>query len=241
MIRRLKRDVLKQLPPVTRQVIAIPTELHDLLLAELDEYKQFMSLRISLKALAKTAAKHKDDREFRFKIMTLRDQVRMSFNNLSLLRKRTAVAKIPSVISHLSDTMEETDGKVVVFAHHIEVIEKIHEAFKGVSVAIYGKVDQSKRKDIVDRFQSDPSVRLFVGGLRAAGTGITLTASHHAVFAELDWVPAMLAQSEKRIDRIGQEHPMLIQYVVFDNSLDAYMAKRIVAKQMVIEEAVGDK
>ena len=97
------------------------------------------------------------------------------------------------------------------------------------------------RQAAVDRFQGDPDCRVFVGGILAAGVGITLTASAHVVFAELDWVPGNVAQAEDRCHRIGQTDRVLVQHLVIDGSLDARMAHMIVDKQAVIDAALDDE
>jgi SWI/SNF-related matrix-associated actin-dependent regulator 1 of chromatin subfamily A len=95
------------------------------------------------------------------------------------------------------------------------------------------------KQQSVDRFQRDPKCKLFVGSITAAGVGITLTAASYVLFAELDWRPAMVAQAEDRLHRIGQKESVLVQHVVFDGSLDANMAKKIVEKQEIIDKAIG--
>lgn len=94
------------------------------------------------------------------------------------------------------------------------------------------------RQAAVDAFQGDPNVRVFIGSITAAGVGITLTASSHVVFAELDWVPGNLTQAEDRCHRIGQRESVLVQHLVLDGSLDARMAKILVRKQEIIDKAL---
>jgi hypothetical protein len=68
--------------------------------------------------------------------------------------------------------------------------------------------------------------------------GITLTAASHVVFGELDWVPGNVTQAEDRAHRIGQKESVLVQHLVLEGSLDATMARRIVRKQEVIDQAL---
>jgi len=79
---------------------------------------------------------------------------------------------------------------------------------------------------------------LFIGNMKAAGVGLTLTASSHVVLIELDWCPSNIAQAIDRCHRIGQKDSVLAQYLVLEGSLDATMAKRIVEKQKVITKAL---
>jgi hypothetical protein len=112
------------------------------------------------------------------------------------------------------------------------------QEFGSEAVCLVGDTPMIERQAAVDRFQKDPSCKLFVGSIMAAGVGITLTAAAHAIFLELDWVPGNVSQAEDRIHRIGQKESVLIQHLVLEGSLDAVMAKRIIAKQEIIERAL---
>src|SRR5205814_2290280 len=117
--------------------------------------------------------------------------------------------KIPDVIAHVNDVLE-SGSKVVVFAHHRDVIHAFMGEWGEDAVYITGETGMQSRQDAVDRFQSDPECRLFVGNIQAAGVGLTLTASAHVIFAELDWVPGNVTQAEDRC--IAQGEPVLTPY-----------------------------
>jgi hypothetical protein len=108
-----------------------------------------------------------------------------------------------------------------------------------------GETKMADRQAAVERFQSDPSCRLFIGSIGAAGVGHTLTAASTVLFAELDWVPGNVSQCEDRCHRIGQTGSVLVQHLVLEGSLDARMAEILVSKQSVIDSALdrvhGDK
>lgn len=110
------------------------------------------------------------------------------------------------------------------------------------AVKLTGEVTSSKdRQDAVDRFQNDPTCKLFVGSIGAAGVGHTLTAAATVIFAELDWVPANISQAEDRCHRIGQQDHVLVQHLVLDGSLDARMVEMLVQKQEIADKALdGD-
>lgn len=217
MIRRQKADVLKDLPPKTRQVIALPpVDGVDQLGAEIKAMVERMGFD---KAVANLQGFSPD------------------FAEIAAVRRDTAIAKIPFVIGHVKDLLESVD-KVIVFGHHQQVIKEIAEAFKG-SVSISGKTPQHKRQGIVDKFQTDPDCRVFVGNIQAAGVGLTLTAASTVVFAEEDWTPGAISQAEDRCHRIGQRDNVLIHHLVFKGSIDGFMIEKIVAKQAVIESCVN--
>ena len=138
--------------------------------------------------------------------------------------------------------MLENGDKLVIMAHHHDVIDQLAEALAEFgAVKFDGRMSLKDRDASVGRFQTENGVRVFVGGIQAAGVGITLTAASHVVFAELDWVPGNLAQAEDRCHRIGQTDSVLVQHLVLDGSLDARMAQIIVEKMDVITAAIDSK
>ena len=156
---------------------------------------------------------------------------------MAIIRKELAIAKIPFVIEYVQNMLDEGE-KVVVMAHHREVVDQIQAEFGLAAVKLYGGMSEVEKSANVDRFQADPSCRVFIGSIHAAGVGITLTAAQKMLFAELDWTPANMLQAEDRIHRIGQQGNALIQQLVFDGSLDAKMADTLVRKMEVIERAL---
>ncbi len=215
MIRRLKSQVLSELPPKIRQVIELPTHssIREIIERERKiyaDYEQFIKMG---------GSKNVKDR---------------NFNKLSTIRKEIALSKVDQVVDHLKTAL--ANGPVVCFAHHKAVIKRISEQFK--CVVITGKTSTRKRQKNIDAFQSG-KVNLFIGNIKAAGTGITLTKSQHVVFAELDWTPANLNQAEDRVHRIGQSGSVLIQHLVLENSLDATMIRKLIKKQKVIYKILG--
>src|SRR5690606_16135176 len=163
----------------------------------------------------------------------------VAFEELSALRHEMGIAKVPAVIEHIKETLENTD-KIVVFAHHHDVVNAIAQAFGDIAVKLTGVESSDERQAAVDRFQNDPNCRLFIGTIGAAGVGLTLTAASTMIFAELDWVPGRVTQAEDRIHRIGQLDSVLIQHLVVDGSLDAKMAWVLVEKQEIIDKALDD-
>ena len=161
----------------------------------------------------------------------------MAFTEMAAIRRELAIAKIPFVIEYVQN-MIEAGEKVVVMAHHREVVDQIQAAFGLAAVKLYGGMGEGEKSANVERFQSDPACLIFIGSIHAAGVGITLTAAQKMLFAELDWTPANMLQAEDRIHRIGQQGNALIQQLVFDGSLDAKMADTLVRKMEVIERAL---
>lgn len=214
MVRRLKQDVLAELPPKRRQIVVLTAS----------------------GAAAKAVAAENNLVKYEEVAAGLVSK-KIAFEDISRVRHDTAVAKIPYVISFLQDAMEDNEDKIVLMLHHHDIAHAIADAFPG-SAIVTGETAVNKRQAEVDRFQSDPKCRLFIGSIQAAGVGITLTAASHVVFAELDWVPGNVSQAEDRCHRIGQTDSVLVQHLVFDGSIDARMAHFIIAKQAVIDAAL---
>jgi SWI/SNF-related matrix-associated actin-dependent regulator 1 of chromatin subfamily A len=238
MIRRLKADVLTDLPAKRRQVVELAANgCGEIIGAERSAYEANAEAIERLRAEADLADAREDKAAYEAAVMALKAAQGVLFSQMSKLRHATAVAKIPYVLEHVREAVEAS-GKVIVFAWHADVIDAIAKEFGQAAVTVTGQTAIEKRQAAVDRFQTDPTCTLFVGNILAAGVGLTLTAASHVIFAELDWRPAMITQAEDRAHRIGQRESVLVQHIVFDGSLDATMAQRIVEKQAIIDAAL---
>jgi hypothetical protein len=239
MVRRTKADVLTDLPPKRRQVIELASDsVAELVRVEEEAWGEHVRRLAELRARSgeARAGDGTTDEELR----ELREGVNAAFGELSKLRHATALAKVPLVVEHLKNALLASE-KLVVFAHHRDVVGELAAAFGDTAVTLTGEHGTEQRQAAVDRFQEDPSCTLFVGSIRAAGLGLTLTASSHVVFAELDWVPAHLTQAEDRTHRIGQRDSVLVQHLVLQDSLDARMVRTLIRKQRVVDETLdGD-
>jgi len=233
MIRRLKSEVLKDLPPKRRQVIELDPDSEGRKVLRLEQ-KYALEMDYAVPQTDGTL----DENAFRKVVRFMRGGSPGAFEQMSTIRRLNGVAKIPAIIEHLEDAIESS-GKVVCFAHHKEVIYKLHEHFGAQSVVVAGDTLLTYRQERVEQFQKDPAIKLFIGNLIAAGTGITLTAASHVVFAELSWVPGEVSQAEDRCHRIGQKESVLVQHLVLAGSIDAVMAKTICNKQTIIEQALN--
>jgi len=237
MVRRLKRDVLTELPAKRRAVIELPANgAHAAVEAEQRAYEAHEETLEALRVAVELAKASDNPDDYAAAVAALRQAVSVAFGEMSRTRHATALAKVPYVVEHLRDSLE--GGKVVCFAHHKDVVAAIMAEFPDVAVKVTGDDSMEARQAAVDRFQTDPACLLFVGNIQAAGVGLTLTASAHVVFAELDWVPGNVTQAEDRTHRIGQHSAVLVQHLVLEGSLDARMAHILVEKQRIIDAAL---
>jgi len=241
MVRRLKKEVLQELPPKIRQIIPLPSTTTLKKLTEQEQQLRSVIERYDeLLARAREAEVLEDEESFRYALEEL-ESVKASFTEASRIRREIGIAKVDLVAAHIKDILEE-ENKIVVFAHHKEVVDVLQKSLSEYNpVVITGETSMQNRQSAVDAFQQNPDVRVFIGTLGAASTGLTLTAARVAVFAEIDWVPATLQQAEDRIHRIGQQDVALIQYLVIEGTLEAYIAEQIAKKMDIIDRALNQQ
>lgn len=237
MVRRLKADVLTELPPKRRQIIQLEATgvLGDVVAREAAIEQRHEDVILAARA-AVELAKADSDAAYERAVTDLTAATQIAFAEMSQARHELAVAKAPLVAEHITAMLEEIP-KVVVMAVHHDVIDTLRAHFPD-SVVVDGRVPIEARQAAVDRFQTDPTCRVFIGNIRAAGVGLTLTAASTVIFAELDWTPGNISQAEDRCHRIGQRDSVLVQHIVVDGSLDARMALVLVEKQDVIDRAL---
>jgi len=211
MLRREKKDVLKELPAKIRQILLLPESI--LSKEELEENKRGVEL----------VKKYWDEN-----LNPLQSSI-APFEEISSIRHKTALKKLPYVIEIIENALE-SEEKIVVFGHHHDVINSIYEKFKGMAVKATGEENITERDRAVYEFQNNPNIRIFIGSIQAMGLGITLTTSSLAIFVEIEWRPADLVQAEDRLHRIGQEDVVHVQYVLVNDSIEAFMMEKISAK-----------
>jgi SWI/SNF-related matrix-associated actin-dependent regulator of chromatin subfamily A-like protein 1 len=159
-----------------------------------------------------------------------------------LTKVRTALhkAKFNAVSERIKDVIA-TGEKVVVFTCFTDGINRHKNKLGDQAVTITGSDTSKKRTAAVDRFQTDPNVRVALCNIVAGGVGITLTAGTHVIFQDLDWVPANHAQAEDRCYRIGQDHRVTVEYFHADGTLDGYIATLLQQKMALIAAVEADE
>jgi SWI/SNF-related matrix-associated actin-dependent regulator 1 of chromatin subfamily A len=241
MVRRLKADVLAELPAKRRQIVPLSgRDFKAILTAEAQAQARIDTDIDDLELARDLAEAVEDQAAYDEAVKGLQARQSVAFSEMSVARHESALAKAPAVADHVEGLLESVP-KIIVMAHHHDVVDLLVARLEAYGVvSLTGRDNQTKRQDAVDRFQDDASVRVFVGSIQAAGVGLTLTAASLVVFAELDWVPGNMSQAEDRVHRIGQTDSVLIQHVVIDGSIDATMAHTLIAKQAVIDAALDD-
>jgi SWI/SNF-related matrix-associated actin-dependent regulator of chromatin subfamily A-like protein 1 len=224
LIRQMKEDVL-DLPPKHQEIKRVDaTELPHAILGFFSRMRR--QIVITHRKLRK--AKSRVERQ----------ELRERLNELlECVRYEVGVAKFNKVLEHL---LRRT-AKTLVFAYHHEIIDGLATELRRAGhkvVTFTGRTRDSTA--VVQRFQHDPAYLFFIGNLRAAGIGITLTAASHVVFAELDWTPAVHRQAEDRAHRIGQLQQVEVVYFVLNDevSTDPQICRLLETKENFSRQAL---
>ncbi|HEX3511555.1 MAG TPA: DEAD/DEAH box helicase [Solirubrobacteraceae bacterium] len=218
LVRRLKIDVLPQLPEKTRAVVPIELDNEpEYRLAERDVVAWLQSQPLDLRELdARVAA-------------ALRAERLVRLNALKLLAAR---GKLRGALAWLHDFCSSGE-RLVVFAHHREVQQRLLEHF-GDALHILGSDSPAARDRALRAFQEEDGHRLIVCSIDVAGQGLTLTRASNVAFLELDWTPAKHDQAEDRCHRIGQHDAVNAYYLLAAQTVDETIASLLERKRAVI-------
>ncbi|KAI7741873.1 hypothetical protein M8C21_032445 [Ambrosia artemisiifolia] len=207
MIRRLKKDVLSELPVKRRQQIFLDLADKDM--------KQINALFCELEVVKSKikACKSKEDAES------------LKFTEKNIINKiytESAEAKIPAVLDYMG-TVIEAGCKFIVFAHHQSMIDSIHQFLlkkKVGCIRIDGGTPAGSRQSLVNDFQEKDAIKAAVLSIKAGGVGLTLTAASTVIFAELSWTPGDIIQAEDRAHRIGQVSSVNVYFLLANDTVD---------------------
>ncbi|XP_061465214.1 SWI/SNF-related matrix-associated actin-dependent regulator of chromatin subfamily A-like protein 1 isoform X2 [Rhineura floridana] len=215
MIRRLKSDVLSQLPAKQRKMVVVaPEGINARTKAE---------LAAAAMEMAKGYKSKKEQKEA-----------------LILFYNRTAEAKIRCIIEYILDLLESGREKFLVFAHHKLILDTISEELEKKHIGyirIDGSTPSAERQSLCQEFQFSEKHSVAILSLTAANMGLTLSSADLVVFAELFWNPGVLIQAEDRAHRIGQTNSVNIHYLVAKGTADDYLWPMIQEKIRVLGEA----
>ena len=163
----------------------------------------------------------------------------VQFTKLTKVRQIIAKEKINST-KELIDNILEQDKKVIIFTNFTETLQTLHYNYPKNSVYLDGSCSPKQRQDAVDRFQNDDDIKIFIGNLKAAGVGITLTAAEAVIINDLSFVPGDMAQAEDRAYRYGQKNSVSVYYPIFDNTIEGIIYDIVNIKKQNISTVMGD-
>ena len=221
MLRRLKKDVLKELPEKTWSFIPI----------ELDNYKEY---REAEKNFIEYIRKIKGNDA------AIKAAKATAFISIETLKQLAVKGKLNHVVEWIEDFLEVED-KLVIFATHHFVIDFLVNKFVKIAVKLDGR-DSPKLKDKVQKqFQNNPNIKLFIGGTKSAGIGIDLFASSNVAFIELPWTPGDIDQASDRCHRIGQSKKVTVYFLLAHETIEEKISKILDTKRKVLDSVHDGK
>ena len=224
MIRRLKEDVLTELPAKSRRTIYIdmPGKY----------YQDYIAAENNLVETLQALPSGKVSQEYEDSRMWL-------LSKLNYLRHIVGLAKAEEAEEIIKNFVDAGE-KLVVFAHHHDVMDLMDEYLtkdKVNHVKVDGRTELNNRQTAIDTFQDDPECMVFLAST-AMGMGVTLTAASNALFVERQWTPGIEEQMEDRLHRIGQTNGVLVHYMQVEHSLDEKMDRLVENKRAVLNEVL---
>lgn len=212
MIRRLASEVYKELPAVRYQVLFV------------EQTTGAVATLRQLEEAGRSDFKHQ--------------KLGIDAGGLATLRRETAEMKLDACIEQIRDIVEQA-GKIVIFAYHHSVIAKLEEVLHEFgTVTLSGDTDQRSRQDAITRFSGETGPRVFIGQIQAAGQGIDglQKCCANVLFIESSWVPGEVKQAIARVSRMGQTKPVLVQFLIWADSIEEHLMRTALDKVEVIKE-----
>ena len=227
MLRRLKTEVLKDLPPKSRKSLLV--QIDD---ASMKHYRAAEKDVVAwLKSIGKTErANDAKNAE--------------SLVKLTMLRRIAAMGKIRNAVPQYLESWFDSHTKepLVIFGYHRDVMMGLYRICHKLglrTVGIGGGESSEKRQKAVDLFQTGKA-DVFLAPIRSAGVGLNLQRASEALFVERVWTPSGMIQAEDRVYRIGSKRPVTITYLDAANTVDERIARVVEAKQRLIRAVVDD-
>ena len=220
MFRREKSLVLTDLPDKIRQVNT----------CEITNLKEYMDAE---RDLIMYLQKYKDADDDKIE-KALRGEVMVRIN---ILRQISARGKVRDVIEFVKD-FRENGKKIILFCSLHEVVDQLKRYFP-TAVSVTGRESPDMKQRAVDAFQNNPKVDIIICSIKAAGVGLTLTASSNVAFVEFPWTYADCCQCEDRAHRIGQKDSVTCYYFLGRRTIDEKVYRIIQEKKNIANAVTG--
>jgi len=221
MLRRAKDQVLS-LPPKIRTWLPVEVPKG----TGVQDMRKVVDLLVGEQELAPGSAVA--DRRLRGRLL----------HAITRARQKLAEVKVSATLDFVAGAVDQGE-KVIVFSCFEEPLQKLVDAFGASAVLLTGQTPAGKRQTMVDRFQQEERIRVFVANIIAGGIGNNLTAATQVVFNDLDWVPANHWQAEDRAYRIGQTRTVNVTYMVAAATIDDFV-QTVLEKKAALVSAVVD-
>lgn len=221
-LRRTKEEVLSELPPKIFTDIPIYLDnSREYQMAENDFYNYLIEI------------KDKKEEEISKNLALIK---------LNELKRLVSMGKISAAQEIITDAIEDGE-KIVVFSNYNEPLERLKQTFGENACLLTGKVsDALERQQMIDDFQTKEQPMIFLGGMKSAGVGITLTRASRVLFIDYSWVPADHMQAVDRVHRIGQSADNILVYqIVSLNTIDEKLQAVLAEKKAIFEQLIDGK
>lgn len=217
---REKKDVLKDLPSKIRQTV----------ICEINTRREYLAAEDNLIDYLRKYRDASDEKIAR----ALKGQAMVL---IGILRQISAKGKIDAV-KEFTDNLVQSGEKVILFVSLHEIVDALKHIYPK-AVTVTGRDDMDSRQRAVDNFQRDPKCNIIICSIKAAGTGLTLTASSNVGFVEFPWTYADCEQCEDRAHRIGQLSSVTASYFLGKNTIDEKVYQIIQTKKDIANAATG--
>lgn len=217
--RREKKDVAKDLPEKQRQTILCDITTRDLYNKAKTDFVRFLE--------DKGCSDAEIARKLRGEIMV----------KMGELKRISAIGKLNEVKEFVRDVIE-SDEKLILFCNLHSIVDTLLKEFPE-AVTVTGRDSTETKQKNIDLFQNNPSVKLIICNIKAAGVGITLTASSRVAFVEYPWTYADCVQCEDRAHRIGQKNNVMCTYFLGSDTIDEDLYRMIQDKRYTANTITG--
>lgn len=217
--RREKKDVIKDLPDKQRQTILCDISTREEYNKAKNDFVKFL--------MDNGATDAEIAKKLRGEIMV----------KMGELKKISAKGKMNEVKDFVKDVIASGE-KLIIFCNLHSIVDEVLKNFPQ-AVTVTGRDNEEQKQKAVDRFQNDPNCKLIVCNIKAAGVGITLTASSRVAFIEYPWTYADCVQCEDRAHRIGQKNSVMCTYFLGNDTIDEDLYKMIQEKRHTANTITG--
>jgi SWI/SNF-related matrix-associated actin-dependent regulator 1 of chromatin subfamily A len=246
-IRRLKRDVLQELPEKTRTIIRLELSNSSEYVKAENDIKKWLKDHIEEKYVNKI--NDMSDEEADGFISNEEERIdKMDFGihlvKIETLKQLSAAGKLEGVFEWI-DNFLMSGEKLILFASHIKILQILHAKYPK-AVTIFSENTDEEKRDNKKRFNEDPNCQLIICAMGTSavnspgGIGHNLTSASNVAFLEFGWNPSVHDQAEDRAHRIGQKNAVNCWYFVGNGSIDEKIIHLIEEKRAIINAAAND-
>jgi SNF2 family DNA or RNA helicase len=222
MIRHEKKDVL----------LDLPDKLYSYIPIEIDNEMEYRTAETDfIEYIKETRGVHAARKAGQAEHLT----------KIETLKQLAVKGKMKQAIQWIQDFLDSEGQKLVIFTTHKDTANTLLKKFKNCAVKVDGSVSAKDRDKAVQAFQNDPTIQLFIGNIKAAGTGLTLTAASAVAFLELPWTAGEITQAEDRCHRIGQKDVVNVYYLLAANTIEKDIAELLDNKRKVLETVLDGR